>query len=331
VAVIIVVLLAFAAIVVDAGAVYARRRQLQTAADAAALAGVQELPNDPGSAVAVADAYASDSAYSANHGQPVVGTYDIQSIYGSNDAIEAYVRDPGYGLFFARAMGFESEPVEARATAVVASPSVIGSGVMPFGIMSKEPSGTAPFGYAFNELVRLKQGSQGGEAGNFQFLDLVGGELDQGGGAPDVYNPLANGGVDEPVAIGEEYYSQTGINGTQVSNKLNQWIGADACAFSTVVELNDDGTVSILDPDCHRIIICPIILNAVTGEPNWPPGSSDPVVIIGFAYFFVESIGATGPECYVDGRFIRPLTPDDDILQWGPIDPYGAIGYRLID
>ena len=57
-AVMIVVLLGLGAFAIDAGALYSERRSLQGAADAGALAGVQELPGSPSSAAGAAVAFA---------------------------------------------------------------------------------------------------------------------------------------------------------------------------------------------------------------------------------------------------------------------------------
>lgn len=329
VAVMILVLLGVGALTVDAGALYAERRQMQTGADAAALAGVQELPGDPGAAVSQATSYADTNASFAS-GQ----TFTVSSTYAANDTITALLNDPARQLFLAKFIGHDTASVSAKATAIVASPSAYSHGVMPFGIMSKEPSGTTSFGYAFNELVRLKQPSQQGEAGNFQFLALTdppGGHT----GNADIRYALSNGGVPNAVYLWELYNTRTGINGNTVSNGLNEWIaGHEACTFDGVTDLNPDGTVNIVDPDCHRVIVCPIIVDP--GPPvayNWIElnGQSRPIQVIGFSYFYIESIGTTGNDCYVDGRFIRPVGPDEDVLEWGPIDPTGLIAYRLID
>jgi hypothetical protein len=58
VAFILTALVGMAALVIDVGSWYQADRRLQTAADAAALAGVQELPLDPSDAQAIAEQYA---------------------------------------------------------------------------------------------------------------------------------------------------------------------------------------------------------------------------------------------------------------------------------
>lgn len=327
VAILTVALLLVVALVVDAGGLYAQRRAAQSGADAAALAGVQALPADPGAARTIAAGYVG-----LNYPKATGTEVSIKATYAANDTCEVHVTRVDAPLFFQNWVnGRSTSPVGATAIAVVSSPSGYGEGVFPFGIMSKEPSGTSPFGYAFNELVRLKQPAQQANSGNFQFMSLT----DPPGshiGASEIMSALANGGVSNPVYIGQLYYTKTGINGRQVTNKLAQWIGGDACSFAQVAAMRPDGTVDLLDKACHRVIICPVIVDP--GPPvqyGWfdMNGASRPALVIGFAYFYIEAMGTVGNDCWVDGRFIRPVGPED-VMEWGPIDPFGAVGYRLV-
>jgi hypothetical protein len=323
------------------GALYSHRRQLQTAADAAALAGVQSLPSNPARAVALAAEYAARNTAQADE-----TAFTVTSTYASNDTITAMVRDSGMELFFARFLDSrrDSAAVGASAKASVVSPSAYGSGVMPLGIMSKEPSGTAAFGYVFNEPLTMKWSSEAGESGNFQFLDIIDAKSARywetgggGGGSNDVYDALAAGGVSNPVYISAERLplTETGINGTKVPQALNTMVGGDAHSFDQVASLNPEtGLAHIKDPSCPRILVCPIIVDP--GPPiaySWEAiKGSKKVRIIAFAYFYLEDWGSGGgKECWVKGRFIRPVTPDDPVLQWGPVDPYGALAFRLVD
>lgn len=55
------VLLGCGAMVTDVGLIYAEKAKLQNAVDAAALAGVQELPNNPVTAAQIAQDYAQQN------------------------------------------------------------------------------------------------------------------------------------------------------------------------------------------------------------------------------------------------------------------------------
>lgn len=313
------VMFAIAAFVINVGSVEAGRREMQTAADAGALAGVQLLPGNPSGAIGAAQAYAQN-----NGADPAKVTVSLAGSPPTSITVNVGSTAP---LSF----GGSTKPVGAAAVAEVGSPTGYGRGVMPFGVMSKNPSATAAFGYAFNEQVTLKQPAGQGGSGNYQFIDLVGETEEQAGGAPSsVYQPVAKGGVNEPVLVGERYYTQTGINGKQVVNSLAEWVGADSHAFDDIVTLRPDGVAEIEDWNCHRLIVCPIVV--AVGPPvsyNWDDVNGTKLVqIIGFSWFYLEDWGTTGNDSWVTGRFIRPVSPTDP-TGFGPISPWGAIGYRL--
>jgi hypothetical protein len=334
VAVMLAVLLGLGAFFIDAGALYSERRSLQGAADAGALAGVQELPASPGTAAGMSDTFATQNAVGLGVASP-----EVTSELIGGDTVRCTVRDPGRDLMFApfldrfsAAARPSSRSVSAVAVAKVQSPTGYSMGVMPFGIMSAEPSGTAPFGYPFGTTVTLKQPAQQGAAGNFQFLSLTDPPLGHDG-ANDIYDALANGGTDNAVYMNTNYNTKTGINGTRVTGELRDWIGGDTHSFGEVCQQRPDGYVELLDPGCHRLIVCPIIVDP--GPPvayNWNEiNGSKEIRVIGFAYFYVEAIGKNGNDCYVTGRFVRPVDPDDPVIVWGSPTPTGAITYRLTD
>lgn len=321
------VIIALAAVAVDAGPAFVERARLQTAADAAVLAGVSALPASPGAATALAEEYIEKNAPEA------VGsvTISIGSTYAANDTIHADTGVSAVEPIFGRILGYDSFAPSARATAIVSSPDTYGSGVLPFGIMAKtgEASATAPFGYVFNELITIKQSD--GESGNFHLVSLT---LPPGGhsGASTVRNQIEGTGDSVPVSIGDIISTRPGINGKNLTDAMKARIGSDTHSFAQVARLNDGGNVDLLIPDCPRVIVCPLIIDP--GPPieyNWfeLKGASRPVEVIGFVYMYVESVGLNGKLCTITGRFIRPLNPDEYITDWGPVDPWGAIVSRL--
>jgi len=79
-----VALFGVAATVVDSGAVYATRRNLQTTADAAALAGVQDLPANTGGASASASYYVQQNIREAMVGAPQIAIARTFSVVTSS-------------------------------------------------------------------------------------------------------------------------------------------------------------------------------------------------------------------------------------------------------
>jgi Flp pilus assembly protein TadG len=129
-----VILLGMAALVIDVGYAYYTHRSLQASADAAALAGAQELP-DPGLAVSVARQYSAESG-AKNSRRDIDGvtttitTKCIASIPGCDpvNAVVVVERAPTK-TFFAGVLGINAFNVKATSTAC--SPC----GVRPLDIM----------------------------------------------------------------------------------------------------------------------------------------------------------------------------------------------------
>lgn len=332
VAVALVALIGFTALVVDIGSLYEDRRRLQTAADAGALAGVQDLPSSPTKAKASAAVFSD-----RNYGRTSAKVIEIASTYVANDTCRVQLTDPAAPLHFASIWGRRSSPVRTKATAVVASPITYSRGVMPFGIMSHDPSETAPFGYAFEEDIMLKPGD--GESGNYQFVALN--EDSSREGSRFIYEAIANGGVPTEVSIGRDYCTKTGVNGSNVAASLATYMTCSH-TFRDAVDVDKyaaSGVVELLKPDggtpCRRVVVVPIIINPAypEGHPlryNWTEVSgSKPVRVIGFVHLFVVAWGDSGSRCWIRGKFVRPV--QDDALRYGPYSRWGSIHFRMID
>jgi hypothetical protein len=314
VAVLIVVLLAFAAIVVDVGAVFAQRRQMQTAADAAALAGVQELPGSPAGALSAADAYALTNIAEADD-----RTFNIESTFVSNDTIVAQLRQTGMGLFFARFMGHNEAPVGATATAIIGSPRTYGSGVMPFGIIASgtiEPS----YGYEPGQWIELVVDNGDQEQGNWHFVDLT----PYTDGENNTKGVISNGGTTDSLSIGDTIYTQTGSPTNPNFNALNGYFD---CAPHGLEALVYDEERDIYEPvhiadgsHCNRLITCPIIVIAQGDPYDWDSvNGNTATTVVGFVNMFV----ANDPD-FKDGTLIAKFV---QVVPVDTLDPGGYIEY----
>jgi hypothetical protein len=105
------VLVGMAAAVLDVGSWYRADRKLQANADAAALAGAQELPRDTVLARNAAVAYAD-----RNDGGVKPNDVTFSTSVAPNDTIEVLAERPAPG-FFAKLFGFSSVQVRAKAVA----------------------------------------------------------------------------------------------------------------------------------------------------------------------------------------------------------------------
>lgn len=116
-AVAMVMLMGMAALVLDVGNWYRDKRRLQGTADAAALAGAQQLPDNAAGARAQALTYANK-----NGGDVAGADIIVTSQYMPNDTIEVNGRrnDPG---IFSKVIGFSGANITAHAKALVEPPS----------------------------------------------------------------------------------------------------------------------------------------------------------------------------------------------------------------
>ena len=168
VAIMLVVLIGFAAFAVDIGYLYATKNELQNIADAAALAGAGELGHiygdltgsaqsyvmDTNDKIAVRDAAKSvveegrniagwhnidifDVDILINKWDPAVGVFS-SNIYEQPTAVRVIARREGantaVATFFARILGILEVPVGADATAALTAPCVIAELELPIGL-----------------------------------------------------------------------------------------------------------------------------------------------------------------------------------------------------
>jgi hypothetical protein len=123
-------LLGMAALVLDVGHWYRSKRDLQAIADAAALAGAQALPENPGQANAIAIQYAKD-----NGGPKPTVTFTGKYIPNDTIHVEVSRDEPG---FFSKVFSIDSVNIGSRATARTGG---LGAAqyAAPFGIDERHP------------------------------------------------------------------------------------------------------------------------------------------------------------------------------------------------
>jgi len=301
-----VVILGFAAMAVDVGLFLHERRELQNAADAAALAGAQELPYSP------ADAEQKAQEWAANNG---IGDGELEDIevtttYADNDTITVKVqRDVPF--VFARVLGLTSDTMRADASARVGSPT-IGTGAMPWALRESYKE-WAEAEVGFGEPVVLMESAGGGASGAFGGLCLDGEHC-----GADVYRDVVEEGAE--VDLEEFYFMKTGVIPGPTGQGLDarftgeslecdtfdevfMEVGGDDWAF-TSNECNpwaDEGSGS------RRVVLAPVVSDYYFDECG---GSSCLVDGIAFSMLFLEDpsmcVTPEHPdEPLVCGRFLR--------------------------
>jgi Flp pilus assembly protein TadG len=334
-----VVILGFAAMAIDVGLFLHERRDLQKSADAAALAGAQELP------YAVADAEQMAAEWADNNGIDVdeLEAIEVSSTYATNDTITVRVkRDVPF--VFARVLGLTSDTMRADATARVGSPAGM-SGLVPWAIEEETLL------YAMDnpeESITLEFGAPGEGEGNFGGI-----VLDQPGG--DEYEENIMYGAEQMIcSVNQEpipgcdtaVVPQPGNQAQLVSTSDGAVVWrldntSSFCGdFDNVFESTGDGEYRLntdCDPfkpgveSCDQVQSCRII--PVVVIEGFPEGASEYVDVLTFAVFFMEYFDpqdCSPGHCAVEGRFVQAHVSLPTLL--GRYDPDSSFHFvRLVE
>lgn len=226
IAILMVVFLGFVALVVDGGLMYLTKSKISNAMDAAALAGAQELPFYPETAISRAREYAL--ANGANEDALTV------EIFNDNKGIKVY-SDKKVELLFARVLGFNSSVIDGAATAQVA-PIVGVGGAVPLGIEN--------YNFTFGETYTLKVGAGDGDSGWFGAL-----ALSKPGAA--VYEDNLTYGYKDIIRVGDILDIETGNMSNPTKRAIDYRIGN--CNHTPSC------TAESFNPGCERLLKVPVI------------------------------------------------------------------------
>lgn len=287
-------LVGIGALVTDIGLVALNKNRLVNAADAAALAGVQELPQNPAAAQAVALNYAELNGVPAKD----VEVKLIKNLSTSqNVGVEVKVaRNVEYIL--AKALGFTSIDLKARAVAHVL-PSTSAKGAAPLFIKDQD----LVFGQEY--VLRSKDKDFG--PGNF-------GALDFGSGAKTFEETLANGFEGE-IKVNYQIDTLTGVKKQKTIEGIQ----------SRINKCNHGCTFNSFQADCSRVLLVPVVqYDSLNG--------TKPVKVVGFAALFVDSVGEDGSgskdPIRITGRFVKTLAQGEGSLNQ---KDYGLRTAKLVE
>lgn len=316
-------MLGLAAMTVDLGTYMADRRDLQNDADAMALAGARDLP-DEAAAVSSANEWALKNGIVSGDGDLSNGEIESIEVYQQSLPDEPNPRvhvtlKRDHDFAFARVLGIFSGTVEATASAVKTSPGG-STGVLPLSVKEEDVPGEDGFGV---EVV-LKYDAQNVETGNFGPVRI------DGSGASTYRDSLKYGsdsvvcadttpadecqetssecdGPECPTEPGNMVGpTRTGIDYRMDNTKeeCSEFSGDDGAFVD-----NGDGT-HYLKPGCNpflaggedslRVVIVPIIDELCNGSCE--------VTIKGFALFYLEGYDSgkcSGNDCEIKGRFAK--------------------------
>jgi len=271
-----VALVGLAAFVLDVGAWFRADREIQKVADAAALAGAQELPDDPGGAIALAKSYVTK-----NDG-PTPTSVTVTSDKGTNDTIRVVLDDETPG-FLSNVFGISAVDIGAKAAARAALPAKV-RWIAPIVVNEKHPAlncGTGAFGKpkpceGLDTTLNYYNLSDKGPdaAGSFGFLDLTG----ESSGTNDLKEQLEDG-YDDYVSVGN-FSARTGNPFSAITSEIDQHIN-----------IGDE----LLFPIYSRII---------------RSGTKATYVIVGFAAFVITGKDFSGKNEKLFGHFTGNVSWD---------------------
>lgn len=297
------VLLGFAGICTDMALIYAEKARLQSAVDSSALAGVQELPNNPGQAVSTAVEYGNINGIT-------VTSTEIKS----NNKEILVTSEREVPLHLIRIFGIDSQRITASARAAVLPANTI-VGAVPLSITMQD--------FNYGEEYTLKSGSPEGDHGWFGALRL------DGNGARNYREALAYG-CDVPISIGQIIDIEHG----NMSGPTRQGLETRLASDSRVPR----NTFEDHDRNAPQIVYVPVV-----EEISRSGDSIHSVKVLGFAAFFVENVSGNGNQSFITGRFLRTIVPagqeqssladllnSEDDLASGDSSDYGLLTSKLL-
>ena len=317
------VLMGMVAMSVDVGMILHERRSLQNAADAAALAGVPELPESPSAAEARALEWAANHGYTSENGATITVNTPYQ---GDVNYIEVVieVEEP---FLFALALGLDSVDVSARAVAGFA-PETMGKNAAILLLNEHECSAFQMVGT--NDLSIINNGAI---VVNSDCANELNGAINKGGSSV----ATIEGGI---FYYEEGNWTSSGSGAMIPEPEPVPSRISDPLADLTPPDLYAIGT----SPDSGGTPADPETLNVSSGTHTLHPGvywgglqlQADEVILLPGTYIMAGgglAIGGsglvTGDEVFFYNTFDpENLSPNAD-GQCGPIDLRGTAAYTL--
>lgn len=289
-------LVGMAALVIDLGSWFRAQRELQATADAAALAGAQELPTSTGNANSFAVAYANDNTDGL---EAINVTFSTK--LETDDTIKVHVTKPAPG-FFSKVFGVNSVDLGASATARTGGMQAA-KYVAPIVVKDTHPNlntcGGPCLGPGYETTIPL---GDTGAPGAFSLLNLI---QDENGtaGASELAAWIKNG-YDEYLPIGG-YHSAPGVKFS--SNGIQEALAE---------RMNSENPVMLFP-----------IYDTLTGE-----GANAEYHIIGWAAFHILGFESHGNEGSISGYFTETIWEGLQTTTAGGGGPsFGARTVQLVD
>jgi Flp pilus assembly protein TadG len=265
-----VALLSIGALSLDAGRAYVLVQHLKKAADAAALAGGQDLPSNSTQAVIDAQNTAAEDGVAAS---------DVTVAFSNDNQIITVTTQGSVPYFFARLFGVDSGTFTQTSAVQVGAISQV-MGAVPLGVYQQD--------FVFGQSYTLKAGAGSGSCGNYMALDMTSSSGSSDNGASQYESNLQYG------------YQQWLSVGTSIPTETGNMNGPTDTGLSPRLSSDPSSTYQTVLPSSPRVLYVPIISPTDCGKSS--------VTVLGFAAFFLQSVSSgdvTGQFMHiaVDGQF----------------------------
>jgi len=289
------VLLGVAALGVDVGSWFQAKRHLQAAADAAALAGAQALPESPADARAAAEQYAAD-----NGATLAAANVAFSSDLAPDDTISVRLTAAAPG-FFSKLFGIGS--VSVGATAAARADNVNAAlHVAPITVNWKHPMlQCTPLPCSDPteiDLADLHKAGSGDAAGSFGLINL---------------DPKDNGTV------------SAGTLGGWITSGFDQYMPLGDYFAVPSSKFNSSSVVSALDVSIGQVLLFPVYDTIAS------PGSNAHFHIIGWVGFRVTGFDANGNPGKIFGSFTRRISEGIQVNAGDTTPDYGVRAVQLVN
>lgn len=278
--------LGFLALVTDYGMVYLQKQQLKNALDAGALSGIQRVMFGEEEARRTAAEYVAQNGETARE-----ITVDTKNL------VVDVTGEKQVDLAFAQVLGIDQATVGSDVQAQ-AGVTVAGTGFVPIAVPDQV--------FVYGKLYTLAYGAGDGTKGNYGYLDFP-----TSNGADGLAYQIENG-YDGRLHVGQQVNTKTGINAGKVNTSIDRRIDMDVSDAECL-------SYTTAASGCDRIMYLPVV------DSTELSGTSRPVVILGFAAFYLEQIRGSGGHQEVVGRFIRTIAPGE----MGTGNDYGLYSVKL--
>lgn len=263
-ALILTVIVGFAALSVDIGVIAYEKAKLANTVDSAALAGAQELVTNASNTRNITNNYILKNNSGLKSTTITINesarSVEVRSIKTVNN-------------YFANVFGNASQDVIATAQAKVENISAL-SGCRPIAVVKQT--------FVYGNIYVLKEGASDGYSGNYAAISL-------GGSGASIYENNLLNGYNGTIRVGDYIPTETGVIAKKTSNSIETLISR--------CDHTPSCTHTYYNKNCSRIIFIPVVDTLyVNGKKH--------VKVLGFATFFLEGAVNSGGHTDIIGRFI---------------------------